>query len=146
MDGRQALIGLGLGVVGMATVLIVEDEPTVLMLANSILRHAGYETITAGTLAQAQAVIGSDQKIDLVFTDIQLIDDLEAGIMIGQMARQLRADIPVVYASARAFTDGLQAQFVERSTFLPKPYTDKQVVDAVAKALEGAKRPPERPL
>ena len=56
----------------MATILVVEDEPTILLLAESVLQHAGYETLTASTLAEAQAILNSDQPLNLIFTDIQL--------------------------------------------------------------------------
>jgi hypothetical protein len=44
----------------MAVVLIVEDEVQVLVLAESILQHAEYETLSASTLAEADAVIHSE--------------------------------------------------------------------------------------
>jgi CheY-like chemotaxis protein len=119
----------------VGSILIVEDEPTVLMLVESILQGAGYETLTAGTLAQAQAVLTSEEKIDLVFTDVQLVDQLEGGILIGEMVRQLRPGTPVIYATARSLTDGMQAQLVEPSAFVQKPYTDENVLMAVAKFL-----------
>jgi CheY-like chemotaxis protein len=119
----------------VGSILIVEDEPTVLLLVESILQGAGYETLTAGTLAQAQAVLTSEERIDLVFTDVQLVDQLEGGILIGEMVGQLRPGIPVIYATARSLTDGMQAQLVEPSAFVQKPYTDENVLTAVAKFL-----------
>jgi DNA-binding NtrC family response regulator len=56
----------------MAAVLIIEDETQVLILAESVLQHAGYETVSASTVAEAQAIINSAHKLDLVFTDIGL--------------------------------------------------------------------------
>jgi FixJ family two-component response regulator len=42
---------------------------------------------------------------------------------------------PVLYTSGRAITDGMKALFVENSDFLPKPYTDHALIDAIAKLL-----------
>jgi DNA-binding NtrC family response regulator len=57
----------------MARIVIAEDEIQVLILAESVLQQAGHDTVSAGTLAEAQAIINSkDEKFDLVFTDIQL--------------------------------------------------------------------------
>ncbi|HTN73168.1 MAG TPA: response regulator [Methylomirabilota bacterium] len=119
----------------MASILVVEDEPTVLVLGESVLQRAGYETLTAGTLAEAQAVIHSDQKLDLVFTDITLPENPEGGLQMGQLVRQARPGVPVLYTSGRALTDGMKELFVERSSFLPKPYTDEQLISAVADLL-----------
>ena len=112
---------------------MVEDEATVLLLVESILQGAGYETLTASTLSQAQAILASDEKVDLVFTDVQLVDQPEGGILIGEMVRQLHPGTPVIYATARSLTDGMQAQLVEPSGFVQKPYTDANVLSAVAK-------------
>lgn len=123
----------------MASILVVEDEPTVLVLGESVLQRAGYETLTAGTLAEAQAVIHSDQKLDLVFTDITLPENPEGGLQIGQLVRQARPGVPVLYTSGRALTDGMKELFVKRSSFLPKPYTDEQLISAVADLLRAEK-------
>ena len=48
----------------MAAVLIIEDETQVLILAESVLQHAGYETVSASTVAEAQAIINSAHKLD----------------------------------------------------------------------------------
>jgi uncharacterized protein with PIN domain len=44
----------------MACVLIVEDETQALMLAESVLQQAGQDTLSAATVAEAQAIINSD--------------------------------------------------------------------------------------
>ena len=60
----------------MATVLIVEDEAMVLILAESVVQTAGYDTITASSLLEAKAIIESDAKFDIVFTDLTLRDEV----------------------------------------------------------------------
>jgi DNA-binding NtrC family response regulator len=119
----------------MSAVLIVEDETQVLILAESVLQHAEYETVSASTIAEAQAIINSAHELDLVFTDIGLRDHPEGGITIGQLVNQSRKGTPVLYTSGRAITDGMKALFVENSDFLPKPYTDHALIDAIAKLL-----------
>ena len=117
-------------------ILIVEDEAPILVLVESILKDAGYETLTAATLAEAQAVILSDQPVDLVFTDINLGEDHEGGLQVGQILRQTRPNTSVVYTSGRGLTDGMKSLFVERHLFLPKPYTNEQLLEAVASLLQ----------
>jgi DNA-binding NtrC family response regulator len=118
----------------MATVLIVEDEPQILLLAESILKQAGYETLSASTLAEAQAILHSEHKIDLIFTDITLGDEIEAGLEVGQVAGQLKS-LPVIYTTGRGVTDGMIALFAERHAFLPKPWMPERLIQAVAELL-----------
>jgi CheY-like chemotaxis protein len=65
------------------TVLIVEDEPQVLILAESVLQGAGYETISSSTVAEALAIVESDRHIDVLFTDLGLGDQVEGGLTLG---------------------------------------------------------------
>lgn len=43
---------------------------------------------------------------------------------------------PVVYTTTRAATDGIIKRFVEPSKFIPKPFTDKQLVSAAAELVD----------
>jgi CheY-like chemotaxis protein len=120
----------------MAVVLVVEDDSQVLALATSILQNAGYKALSAGTVAEAQALIHSDHKLDLIFTDIGLANHPEGGITVGQMAAQERSGVPVLYTSGRAVTDGMKTLFAAKSSFLPKPYTDDDLIQAVGALLK----------
>ena len=119
----------------MAIVLIVEDEVQVLVLAESILQHAGYETLSASTLAEADSIVQSENKIDLIFTDLGLGDQAEAGLELGQSASQARPGIPILYTSGRSLTDGMRSLFSEPCAFLPKPYTDHNLIHGIAELL-----------
>jgi DNA-binding NtrC family response regulator len=125
----------------MARVVIVEDEAQVLLLAESVLQQAGHETVSAGTVAEAQAVINGGGPMDLVFTDIQLANHPEGGITIGKLIGEKWPGTPVLYTSGRPATDGMEALFVEPHSFLQKPYTADQLIEAVDALLNsGAKR------
>jgi DNA-binding NtrC family response regulator len=119
----------------MAVVLIVEDETQVRLLAESILQEAGHETRSAGTVAEALAILEKDEKIDLLFTDITLMDEHEAGLDLGQVFTKKRAGHPVLYTTGRGITDGMVALFVQPSAFLAKPYTGEQLLVAVSNLL-----------
>ena len=93
--------------------------------------------LTAASLAEAEFIINSDRAIHLVFTDVNLAEDHEGGLHVGQVTRQARPNTPVVYTSGRGLTDGMKSLFVEPSAFLPKPYANEQLVAAVADLLSG---------
>jgi len=112
-------------------VLCVEDDDTVRTLAESILQTSGYATLSASTIDQAAALIESDKKIDVLFTEIGLSGEVEAGLRLAQDARKHRPDLAVLYTSDQAVTDGMKELFVENSFFLPKPYTGDQLVTSL---------------
>lgn len=119
----------------MAVVLIVEDEAQVRMLAEGILQEFGYETRSAATMTEAHAIIASDDKLDVLFVDIALMDNHDAGLELAQAAVKLRPDLPVIYTTGRGITDGMVAQFVQRNVFVPKPYRSQQLLTAISNVL-----------
>jgi two-component system cell cycle sensor histidine kinase/response regulator CckA len=111
----------------MAAILIVEDETQVRVLSESYLQNQGHETLSAANAEEALAVLEVSKEIDLLFTDIGLQGDIQAGLTLAQRATGRRPDLRVLYTTGLAVTDGMKALFVENSAFLPKPYTVDQL-------------------
>ena len=119
----------------MAVILIVEDDDQVRVLAEGILQDNGHTTLSASNFDQALALVDGTGRIDLIFTDIGLQSDIQAGLMLAQEAIKRKIDTPVLYTTGQGLTDGMQAMFVERFGFLAKPYTPEQLVIAVENLL-----------
>ncbi len=116
----------------MAVVLITEDDEPVRVLAESIIQDMGHETMTAGRVAEALALLSSDSAVDALFTDLNMDGNELAGLELAQQAREMRPGVPVLYTSGGGVTDGTRALFVNGSGFLPKPYTLGQLTEALA--------------
>jgi two-component system cell cycle sensor histidine kinase/response regulator CckA len=110
----------------VANILLVEDEEQVRVLAESFLQTAGHTTLSAGSVDQALALLETEQPVDLLFIDLKLLGDNEAGLALATEAVKKRPDLSVLYTSGQGITDGMIALFVEKSAFLPKPYTVEQ--------------------
>ena len=54
----------------MARVLLVEDEITVLILAESVVQGLGHSTYSAGSVVQGLALLDDPGEIDLLFSPI----------------------------------------------------------------------------
>jgi CheY-like chemotaxis protein len=124
------------------TVLVVEDEPTVRALAESIIEALGYMILSAANAREAIALLEQDEPIDMLFTDINLPDGPDAidGLELARKAVELRPSLRVIYTTGHGQTDGMTALFVDDATFLPKPYTAKQLTEAVLATAEGQPR------
>ena len=111
------------------TVLVVEDEPTVRTLAESIIETLGFTIFSAANAREAIALLEQDEHIDLLFTDINLPDGPDAidGLELARKAVELCPSLRVIYTTGHGQTDGLTALFVEDAAFLPKPYRVKQL-------------------
>ena len=126
----------------MAVVLIVEDEAQVLLLAESYLQEHGHETYSASTTAEALAILEQEPNIEILFTDLGLRDDPQAGLELAKSAKERRPGLKVLYTTGQTVTDGMRALLVERSAMLPKPYTVDQLLTGLS--MLGISHPPPR--
>jgi len=107
----------------MATVLLVEDDDQVRVLAESYLEEQGHEVLSAGTAPGALALLAKSPQLELLFTNVDLKGEIAAGIGLAHEAVNRRPNL-----KERNLTDGMKARFVKNSAFLPKPYTVEQLL------------------
>jgi DNA-binding NtrC family response regulator len=119
-------------------ILVVEDDEQVRVLAEALLQDGGHNTLSAATAEQALALIQEEHRIDLLFTDLGLGDDTQAGLALATEARQRRPDLQVLYTTGQGVTDGLKALFVDPYGFLAKPYTPDQLQIAIQNLASGS--------
>lgn len=100
------------------TVLIVEDEPLVRMLAIEEFEELGFIVHAASDAASALVLLAQVEPLDLLFTDIQM-PGLSNGWELGRKARALRPGIRVIYATGYG---GEHAEPVADSATVRKPY------------------------
>jgi DNA-binding NtrC family response regulator len=117
----------------MATVLLVEDEDQVRLLAESYLEEQGHKVLSAGTPEGALAVLQNETRVDILFTDLDLKGDVHAGINLANEAIKILPQLRVLYTTGRAITDGMKARFVAGSAVLEKPYTVDQLRMSLSK-------------
>ncbi len=84
-----------------ATVLVVDDEPTVRMLVADVLTELGYKTVEAPDGAAGLKLLESQARIDLLITDVGLPGGLN-GRQVADAARGLRPDLKVLFITGYA--------------------------------------------
>ena len=106
----------------MAVVLVTEDEPLIREFAQFILHQCGHETLDAAAFDEALAILSSERRIDVLFTDINLRPLLHGGLELARRAIELRPILRVIYTTGMAMNDGMRSMFVDGAFFIPKPY------------------------
>ncbi|WP_369062211.1 PAS domain-containing protein [Caulobacter sp. 73W] len=86
---------------GGETVLIVDDEPTVRMLAAEVLSELGYTTIEAEDGKSGLAVLATNRRVDLLITDVGLPGGMN-GRQVADAARVARPDLKVLFITGYA--------------------------------------------
>jgi DNA-binding NtrC family response regulator len=123
----------------MPVILIVEDDEQVRVLAESVLQEAGHRVVAATGIEGATALLEANEKFDVLFIDLNLGNELEAGLRIAHDAKATRPELAVLYTTGAGVNAGMKAMFVEPYLFLPKPYTFEQLTKSVAFLLLSAK-------
>jgi DNA-binding response OmpR family regulator len=129
-----------------ATILVVDDEPSIREVVSLYLRRAGYEVVVA---ADGQAALEALEAHppDLVVLDLMLpkVDGIE-------ITRQLRAggDTPIIMLTARRDeTDRILGLEMGADDYVVKPFSPRELVSRVKAVLRrtmGATKEEERVL
>jgi CheY-like chemotaxis protein len=101
----RSAVGYALGDLGMATVLIVEDQTRILALAQSLLEEEGYKTLSAATADGALTVLAGAEAVDILLVDIILSGDMQAGIELAKHAVEMNPGLKVIYSTALTLTE-----------------------------------------
>jgi CheY-like chemotaxis protein len=121
------------------SVLVVEDEVLIAEMVRDTLTEYGFEVHTAANAADALLHLSDNRPADVMFTDLNLPGEID-GAMLAQKARQMRPDLPVVFASGR-WTLLEQLRAFPNSVILHKPYNLTRACEAVESLLKPVAMP-----
>lgn len=115
------------------TLLVVEDEPDLLHLSETVLKRAGHRVLSAPDGFRAEELARAEGPIDLVLLDVNLPQ--RDGVETFEILRALRPGLPVVIVSGGGTTDQRITELLRRGALalLRKPYEFKELEEAVAR-------------
>jgi CheY-like chemotaxis protein len=103
------------------TVLVVEDDPTVRSIVGDVLEELHYTILKAPDARAAIPILQSNQKIDLMVSDVVLPHI--NGRKLAEVARAARPDLKVLFVSGYAEDARLRVEFLDRGMdMLMKPF------------------------
>jgi two-component system NtrC family response regulator len=119
------------------TILIVDDDDSVLASLGLVLRQAGYATRMAGTPQQAKTIVQQEQ-IDLVLQDLNFTRQTtgQEGLALLTEIKSHFPQLPVIlitsWGTIELAVAGMQAGAAD---FITKPWSNQQLTQAVKTAL-----------
>lgn len=118
-------------------ILVVEDDPNIVSILQTILEMAGYQVLVSQRCGQGLMIFSSHMP-DLVLLDLGLPD------MDGQeFIRQVRivSGVPVIVLSARTDeTDKVAALDLGANDFITKPFGNAELLARIRAALRNARQ------
>ncbi len=122
---------------GQGTILLVEDEDGLRALNARGLKSRGYSVLEAANGVEALEIFNrKDGKVDLVVSDV-VMPEMDGPTLLKEL-RQRSPDLKIIFVSGyaeEAFEKSLPEG--QQFSFLPKPFTLKQLVAAVKETMAG---------
>jgi CheY-like chemotaxis protein len=131
-----------------STVLIVEDEPLLRMLAVDIVEEAGLAAIEANDADEAIEILEQRADIGIVFTDVNMPGSM-SGTELASRIRDRWPPIQLVVTSGKRHVG--PEQLPAGTVFVSKPYDIDDIVNTLQRLTpqnlhEPQRRSPNRPV
>ena len=112
---------------GSKFVLVVEDEPLLLLMAGDMVEDAGLEPIFARNADEAILILESRDDVRIVFTDVRMPGSMD-GVRLARAVRDRWPPIKLVVVSGHMYSN---PQLPEGARFFRKPYSSNQMVSTL---------------
>lgn len=119
--------------IGGLKVMVIDDSKTIRRTAETLLKKAGCEVLTATDGFEALSII-ADNHPDLIFVDIMMprLDGYQTCALIKHNA--LYKNIPVIMLSSKdGLFDRARGRIVGSEQYLTKPFTRDELLGAIKK-------------
>jgi len=120
---------------GSEVILVVEDNPGVRALTVRRLGALGYKVLATENGPDAIAVLGTDEKIQLVFSDVVMAGGM-SGIDIARWVREKRPGIKILLTSGFSDVADVETAAGLNIQLLRKPYKQADLARAIREALD----------
>jgi signal transduction histidine kinase len=117
---------------GTETILLVDDNQTLLEVARRHLRILGYQVVSATNGPAALVILESDTPIDLLFTDIVMPEGM-SGYELARAALRLRPGLRILYTTGYA----VELSDHDGHQMLHKPYVRRDLARTIRAVLDG---------
>jgi two-component system cell cycle sensor histidine kinase/response regulator CckA len=132
---EEAKVAAKADLTGVGTILLVEDEEGLRQLNARGLASRGYTVLEAGNGVEAIEVLeSSDRQVDLVVSDV-VMPEMDGPTLLREL-RVRNPELKIIFVSGYA-EDAFQKHLPAdgQFAFLPKPFTLKQLVNAVKETM-----------
>src|SRR2546428_9226840 len=123
----------------MSAVLVVDDQPPVREFLVRWLDPAGYETAQAPDAEAALSAL-AERSFDVVLCDVQMPG--RGGLWLVDQLRDRFPRVAIVLATADSTVPPVVSMQSGVVDYVVKPFVRERVLEAVARAVESAQRPP----
>ncbi len=124
---------------GTERIVVVEDEPGVRSLIQTVLGHHGYHVRSTNNPTEALDWIRSDPNaVDLLLSDVVMPH--MSGPALADAVKRIRPDLPVLFMSGYANDAANRITVPPTAPFVQKPFTRVFLLERIRELLDDASR------
>ncbi|MDY3089538.1 MAG: response regulator transcription factor [Porphyromonas sp.] len=108
-----------------ATILIVDDDPSIVEILSFNLKHEGFEVLSASSAEEGLVCLES-HRVDLILLDVMMAG--MSGYRMAESLRQRKVSTPIIFTTARTTENDMLTGFsVGGDDYIAKPFSLKEV-------------------
>lgn len=121
-------------------ILVIDDDPNLLLLLTKMLTRVGANTATAKTGGEGFQLL-EEERFDILILDLML-PDIDGYEILTQLREDPRyQDLPILLLSARADSDAIsKGMNLGADGYLTKPYLPNTLTDRIRTLLEEGRK------
>ncbi len=125
---------------GQERILVVDDEPDIVVMITQLLEHSGYDVVAKNSSVEALKTFHIDpEDFDLVLTDMAM--PIMTGEELAKQIKEIRPDIPIILITGYSdYVDSERAAKLNIADFLMKPVTRADLNKSIRKALDAGRK------
>jgi len=119
-----------------ARILCVDDDPGILLTLPMVLKYHGYEVTTAGCVQEALKIITSEQRFDVLISDLNMGHVADGFTVVHTMRKVNPQCVNLILTGYPAFETALQALRMQVDDYLTKPSDIPKMIDMIERKLK----------
>lgn len=129
-----------------ARILCVDDDPGILETLPMVLKFHGYEVTTASTVPEALSIITSEQRFDVLISDLNMGHIADGFTVVHTMRKMNPRCVNLILTGFPAFETALQALRQQVDDYLTKPSDIPKMIELINRKLEERTPRPTPPM
>jgi PAS domain S-box-containing protein len=120
--------------------LLIDDEPAILTLTKATLEASGYQVLTAGGGDEGLAAFRANRPAVRLVVQDMMMPGTDGPTVMAELRREAPT-LPIIAASGlKPVGRAAEAVAAHASAFLPKPFSDDELLQTVARLLQSPTR------
>lgn len=121
----------------LPSILVVEDESLVRMMAVDMFEAQGFKVLEASTGAKALELLDECGDLSALFTDVELANGID-GFHLARVAHNTHPEMPIIVVSGRCTAKN--GDLPKGTRFIGKPYAPEVVTSALNEMISKSER------